>query len=184
VPPDPETQPPRNIVLIGFMGTGKSALGKELAAGLHFDLIDTDQLIADASQQSIPEIFSLHGEPYFRDLEANALRALAGRTELVICTGGGIIVRPENRTLLKQLGFVVWLDAPEDTVYDRISRKRDRPLLQTENPRATISRLLRDRRPLYRDAANLVINTGQLDLEKTARGIIDSALVYFSRQQT
>lgn len=177
---DPVAAKPQNVILIGFMGSGKSTLGQKIAKGLHFDFVDTDELIVASAGKSIREIFADDGEDSFRIHETSILGSLAGRSGLVISTGGGIILRPENRAILKQLGFIVWLDAPEEVIADRVSRNSNRPLVQTENPRETIARLLDQRRPLYSETAHLSVDTGELDLEEAVHGIIESAKVHFS----
>ena len=178
----PDTTPPipQNVILIGFMGSGKSTLGHKVAKGLDFEFVDTDELIVASAGKSISEIFANEGEEFFRILETSTLGSLAGRSGLVISTGGGIILQPENRAILKKLGFIVWLDAPEEVIVDRVSRNSNRPLVQTENPRETVAKLLIERRPLYSETAHLAVDTGQLDLDEIAHGITDSARVQFS----
>ncbi|MEM7147739.1 MAG: shikimate kinase [Verrucomicrobiota bacterium] len=178
MPADP---PNHNITLIGFMGSGKTTIGQELAPSLDFAFIDTDNLIVAQAGKSIPDIFADHGEDHFRDIESQTLAGLAEKSGNVIATGGGIILRPENRSLLQEIGFTVWLDASEDTIFDRVSRNRERPLLHTDNPRETIAQLLEQRRPLYQEAADLVVSTNDLNLDEVIHGISESARVFFSQ---
>jgi shikimate kinase len=157
--PATETASAPNLILIGFMGTGKSTLGKLLQSRLGYRLVDTDALIVERAGMPITEIFAQEGEAVFRDRESAALKSLLGQQGLVIATGGGIILREGNRMLLRQLGFVVALTAEEAVILERVSRNQKRPLLQTENPRETIARLLAARAPLYAAAAHAVIDT-------------------------
>jgi shikimate kinase len=180
VSPEQAAPRPQNVILIGFMGSGKSTIGRRVAAGLRFEFVDTDAMIAENAGKSIREIFAADGESRFRDLESAALQSLANRSRLVISTGGGMVLRPENRALLGKLGFVVWLDAPEESIIERVSRNRERPLLLTENPRETVARLLRERRPVYRETAHLPVKTENLSPEEITHGIIESARIYFS----
>lgn len=176
------TAPRLNVTLIGFMGSGKSTIGQELAPRLNFSFVDTDDLVVARSGKSISEIFAESGEDYFRELESEALRSLAATGSHVIATGGGIILPPDNRSLLRQVGFTVWLDASEETIFDRVSRNRERPLLHTPNPRDTIARLLQARRPLYQEAADLVVSTDGLDPGEVIHGIAESARIFFAQQ--
>ena len=154
------------------MGSGKSSVGRIIAPKANFTLIDTDQMVVQQTGLQITEIFKLHGETYFRDQETAVLESLRGRTEQVISTGGGIVSRENNVALLRELGFVVWLTANEETIYDRVSRNNKRPLLQTANPRETIHNLLVQREPLYASAAHFTIDTGAKSHEEIASAII------------
>lgn len=174
--------PLENIVLIGFMGTGKSSIGRLLAAKLGFQLLDTDHLIVQRAGMEIPEIFASHGEAHFRDLETAALESLRARSRCIIATGGGVVVRDANRALLRELGFVVALSANEEVIFERVSRNSRRPLLQTEDPRATVQRLLAERRPLYAEAAQLTVDTSHLTHAQIAGEIIEKAAAVFSWQ--
>jgi shikimate kinase len=169
------TAPPQNIILIGFMASGKSTVGREIASELGFEFVDTDDCIVSKDGRTIPGIFAESGEAAFRRLESAALESLAGRRGLVISTGGGIVLDPRNRERLKQLGFVAWLDAPEKDIVERVSRNRNRPLVQTENPAETVARLLRERRPRYAETADLALETGGRSVRDLARAIIDTA---------
>ena len=132
---------PTNIVLIGFMGSGKSSIGRRVATRLGFQFLDTDALLVEREGREITEIFEQDGEARFRDLETSVLSSLGMRDRCVISTGGGVILREENRALLRGLGFTVWLTASEDVIYQRVSRNTKRPLLHTADPRATVTRL-------------------------------------------
>jgi len=120
----------------------------------------------------ITEIFATQGEEKFRDAETNVLRKLAPDRPAIVVTGGGIVLRPENVDLLKQLGTVVWLRADEATLFERASRRNDRPLLQKENPRKVYSELFRQREPLYAAAADFNIDTSGKDHDEVAGAIL------------
>lgn len=167
----------KNVVLVGFMGTGKSSVGRKLAESLGFRFVDTDQRIVERAGKPIPQIFSDEGEEVFRDWESRALAECAAGDRQVIATGGGIVVREQNRDLLRQAGHVVWLKADPEVVLDRVSRNRNRPLLQTEDPMATIRDLLDSRVDLYRACADEEVNTSDLTLEETAHGLTESARI-------
>src|SRR5437667_5081904 len=144
-----------------MMGTGKSVVGKALEHKTGLPRFDTDEITSSKLKMPIKEIFSTHGEKYFRNLETETLRSISTEEPAIIVTGGGIVLRPENVDLLRQLGTVVWLDADETTLRMRIRRLSDRPLLQTANPGATLSELLAAREPLYKRAADLRVDVSQ-----------------------
>jgi shikimate kinase len=164
--------PDRNVVLIGFMGTGKSSVGRELARRWGFRFLDTDSIIRHQYGKSIPEIFSVFGEPFFRDQEFATLTKLLQCHRSVIATGGGIVIQPRNVALLSELGFTIWLKADQTTILERVSRNRNRPLLQTADPEGTIARLLAERAPLYGSAADLVIDSAGLTHHEVAERVI------------
>lgn len=164
-----------NVVLVGFMGTGKSSVGRKLAESLGFEFIDTDQVVVELAGKSIPQIFEDEGEERFREWESEALARCAGKGRQVIATGGGIVTQERNRALLREAGHVVWLKADPEVVLDRVSRNRNRPLLQTEDPLATIQELYASRIELYRRCADEEVNTSDLTLEETAHGLSESA---------
>ena len=176
--------PPENIVLIGFMGCGKTTVGRELQHRLGFPLVDMDQVIELRAGKSISEIFASDGEKAFRDMETALLRELHDPTAVrrIISTGGGVVGRPENRELLKDLGYVVWLHAPPAVILDRTSKNRSRPLLQTEDPAAMIQALMEERRPLYQEAAHLKLDTAGLCSDEVATGILECARYFFTNR--
>ena len=161
-----------NIVLIGFMGSGKSSVGRRIAARTAYRFADTDQLVIQKTGLQIADLFHEKGEPYFRDEETAALEALRSERGQVIATGGGIVLRPANIQLLRQLGFVVWLLAGEEAIYARVSRNKRRPLVQTADPRGTIRELLEQRRPLYESAAQFTIDTSERSHDEIAEAIL------------
>jgi len=180
--PEVPPPPPRNVVLIGFMGCGKTTVGRKLQELLGYPFLDTDQLIESRTGRTISEIFADQGESAFRDLETQVLGELSGAAAArqIIATGGGIVGRPENRELLRKLGFVVWLRAPVDTILQRVSRNHDRPLLQTDDPRARMEALLAERMPLYQATSHLEIETHGLTCREVACGILESARYFFA----
>jgi len=160
------------IVLIGFMGAGKSSVGRTLARMRKLPRFDTDEMVAAQFGLSIAEIFKTHGEERFREAETAALRELSGKVGAVVVTGGGIVLRTENVELLRALGTVVHLTADEDTLFWRISRRNSRPLLRTENPRATLAELLRVRLPAYQEMADIEVDTSHLTHDEVAKTIL------------
>lgn len=179
-----ETSLPENIVLIGFMGCGKTTVGRELQHRLGYPLVDMDHVIELRTGKSISEIFATQGEAAFRDMETNLLQELQDPTapRRIISTGGGVIGREENRALLKDLGYVVWLHAPTSVILDRTSKNRSRPLLQTEDPAAIIQALLEERMPLYQSAAHLKLDTAGLCSDEVATGILECARYFFTHR--
>ena len=180
-PPDQSTavSPPDNVVLIGFMGAGKSSIARELTRLTGRRCTDTDYLVIRAEGAPIPELFAQHGEEYFRDRETDALRSLQDARRLIIATGGGIVLREENVLLLRALGCVVWLRADEDVLFERVQRTAKRPLLQTADPRATLSELLRKRDPLYAACAHLVVDTTEYAHAEVASEVVAQAARFF-----
>lgn len=162
------------IVLIGFMGAGKSSVGRTLARITGLARYDTDEMIANRFGLSISEIFETHGEEKFREAETEALRQLAGKGQSIIVTGGGIVLRPQNVERLRELGTIFYLSADEETLFARISRRTTRPLLQTADPRATLRELLAARLSFYRSAADLEVDTSRLTHEEVARKILEN----------
>jgi shikimate kinase len=158
----------RNLVLVGFMGSGKSSVGREIARRWGFRFIDTDTAIRQKFGKSIPDIFASIGEPLFRDEENQALQNLQNTDQAVIATGGGIVLQPRNHPLLRSLGVVVWLTASEEVIWERVSRNQNRPLLKTPDPRTTISTLMSTRYPLYRSLADIIVETSGLTHQEVA----------------
>jgi shikimate kinase len=175
---------PKNIVLIGFMGCGKSTIGRELKRLLGYKLIDTDVEVENRAKKKIVDIFSEEGENSFRDRETNILQELIKKqkTERIISTGGGAILREENRQLIQQLGYVIWLRVDANTSYERTKKSRSRPILRTENRKQVIEELLLQRAPLYKECANLTIDVNELDKSEIAIGITESARYFFSQE--
>jgi shikimate kinase len=162
----------KSIVLIGMMGAGKSSVGRCLQQRTGLARLDTDEMVAAQFGIPIAQIFEKHGEEGFRIAETEVLRKLAPVGPAVVVTGGGIVVRAENVDLLKQLGTIVWVTADEATLFERASRRNDRPLLQQENPRAVFLDLLREREPLYRTAADLRVDTSKMTHDEVVEAIL------------
>ncbi|MDE7178476.1 MAG: shikimate kinase [Lachnospiraceae bacterium] len=147
-----------NVILIGFMGCGKTTVGLKLSYRLRRAIIDTDKEIEREEKRTISEIFAADGEPYFRDRETECLRKLIETTNnQIISVGGGLPVREENRRLLHELGQVFYLRAKGETIYERVKDDTTRPLLQVDDPLSRIEKLLQERDPCYRAAADEVI---------------------------
>src|SRR5438034_3282564 len=160
------------IALIGFMGAGKSAVGRELSRRTGWPRHDTDEMIREQFGISIPDIFARHGEPAFRDAETVLLKKLRRGIAGIVVTGGGIILRTENVQLLRGMGRIIWLDADEEVLWQRLSKHSTRPLLQTPDPRARFAELLRERLPLYQSAADYRINTTSNSIAQVTNEII------------
>lgn len=152
----------RSTVLIGMMGAGKSTIGRRLAANLRFSFIDTDSEVERRAGVPIMEIFAREGESGFRRRETKALSDCLNQArvdEIVVSTGGGIVITDANRELLKRCGLpIFYLHATPDVLFARVKNDRKRPLLQDSDPRATVERLYMLREPLYRDVATVVID--------------------------
>lgn len=146
----------KNVVLIGFMGTGKTEVGKLLAAALNRRLVDTDDQIEAAEGRTINDIFASDGEAYFRRKEAEVIAALSKQTGLVLSTGGGCVINPENVRNLRESGYVIWLDATMEELQRRLAGDSKRPLLQQHKD---FTALYRQREELYRRAAHVRIDT-------------------------
>ncbi len=174
-------QPLQNIVLVGFMGSGKSSVGRELHNNLGYALIDTDQVIEQQTGKTIPEIFKQQGEPVFRNYESELLEQLESKktSQHIISTGGGMVCTSKNRILLRKLGFVVWLKCSSQEIFERTSQNKNRPLLQCDNPLDNIENLMLERSPFYHETAHLEVNTTGLSLDEVSCGILESARYYY-----
>jgi len=163
----------KNIVLIGFMGCGKTEVGKILADKLGYTFIDTDSIIEKKMGKSISEIFHEYGEEHFRGLETGVVKELSGMRRCVISTGGGMVIHRENLLRLKKDGVMIWLKASPETIYGRVKSEHHRPLLRVEDPLQEINKLLGLREPLYAEA-DITIETDGLDIEKIVGKIVDA----------
>ena len=169
-----------NIVLIGPMGTGKTTIGKVLARDLAFEFVDSDREIEARCGADIPWIFDVEGESGFRERERQVIAELAGRQRLVIATGGGAVLAPENQTALRQAGFVVYLHTSVQQQYERTRKDRKRPLLQTANPMEVLERLMAIREPIYRQIADCLIRTDRRKPGTIVRDIRDGYSAFTS----
>ena len=147
-----------NLALVGFMGCGKSTVGRQVAGELGFEFVDADPLIEERAGISITEIFSNEGEAAFRQLECEVIDALVDRKDLVIATGGGAIVDPKNLASLKKHALVICLWANAETIHKRTKHQSHRPLLQQGDPLVTIRQMLAEREPHYKQA-DVIVNT-------------------------
>lgn len=138
-----------NVILCGFMGTGKTTIGKVLASRMGWDFVDTDELIVTQTGKPISEIFATEGEAAFRDLETALCKEILNWRRRVVATGGGIVLRPENRHVLLQAGMVVCLEAPAEEIIQRLRFNTDRPLLHSDDPAQRIRQLLAARAEAY-----------------------------------
>lgn len=157
--PAPSVRAASRIYLVGPMGAGKSAVGRQLARALKLDFLDTDDEIERRTGVDIPFIFEKEGEAGFRRREAAVIEELTGYDDLVLATGGGAVGDPENRRLLAARGTVVYLHASVEQQVARTRRGRERPMLAEGDPAQTLRRLFAERDPLYREIADLVVET-------------------------
>ncbi len=165
-----------NIYLIGLMGAGKTTIGRKLAGLLHLDFIDTDQLLEQRTGVSISHIFEIEGEAGFRERETRLLTEVSTGRQAVISTGGGVILKLENRLVMRKYGQVIYLRAPLNILWGRLKRSRlknchDRPLLQTENPKLRLTELMAYRDPLYAAEADIIVESGSGSTSRAARKI-------------
>jgi len=154
------------------MGAGKTTIGRSLAKKLHKHFIDSDHEIEARTGASIPLIFEIEGEASFRQREAEVIRDLTARSDIVLATGGGAILKAENREYLKKRGTVIYLRASVGSILQRTSHDKNRPLLQTADPRQRIEELAREREPYYLDVADFVIETGRPNVQSLVQAIV------------
>ena len=149
------------LILVGLPGSGKSTVGRQLAGRLGLAFNDSDHVIEQRLGCSIRDYFEREGEPAFRDVEASVLQELTQAGSGVLATGGGAVLRPANRQLLRQAGHVIYLRSMPEDVFRRLRHDRNRPLLQVGDPLAKLRSLYDERDPLYRETAHFVIDTGR-----------------------
>lgn len=166
----------RPVALVGMMGSGKSAVGRTLAARLGLPLLDTDAALEEAAQASIAEIFARDGEAFFRDREHEVLSRLLSGPPTIISTGGGAFMAERNRTMIHDRGISVWLDAALETLWERVRHKRTRPLLNGPDPKGTLAALYEARVPVYALADLAVESAAGYSLETTASKVIEALL--------
>ncbi len=164
------------LALIGFMGTGKSSVGLELAKRLNFDYSDTDNQIEKETGLTISEIFSKDGEAYFRNLESDLLNDLSKSSDLVLSTGGGIVLSSQNRELLQKKTIPILLQASAEEIFNRVKDDSDRPLLSVADPLEKINQLFKKRTKFYNEF-DIKIATDKLTIEEVVNQIIGKIIV-------
>ncbi|MGV8856013.1 MAG: shikimate kinase [Devosia sp.] len=171
----------RPLVLVGMMGAGKTTVGRRIAARLNRQFLDSDEEIEKAAQMSVPEIFEQRGEPEFRAGETRVIARVLKTHNVVLATGGGAFVNPETRALVKGEAVSVWLKAEIDILFERVSRRSNRPLLKTANPRATLQQLIDDRYPIYAEADITVISR-DVPQDTVANDVIAAVLAHLKQK--
>lgn len=161
----------KSIALIGFMGSGKTSVGEKLAEALKYNCIDTDAMIVE-KYGVISDIFETKGEAYFRDIETETLKEALELTDTVICTGGGIILKDENRAMLRDNARVVYLETSPETVYERVYNDDARPLLKGKKNVEDIATMMAGRLPKYQDAAEYIVTTDNKSIEEIVAEIL------------
>lgn len=161
----------RSIVLVGLMGSGKSAIGRRLAARIGMDFVDADSEIEDAAGLSVNDIFEVHGEQAFRDGERRVIARLLSEPPHVLATGGGAFIDPETRKRIKECAFSIWLRADFDVLLRRVSRRDNRPLLKVENKEAVLRHLIEERYPIYEEA-DIIVQSQDGPHEETVKNVI------------
>ena len=161
----------RSIVLVGLMGSGKSAIGRRLAARIGMAFVDADSEIEDAAGLSVNDIFEVHGEQAFRDGERRVIARLLSEPPHVLATGGGAFIDPETRKRIKECAFSIWLRADFDVLLRRVSRRDNRPLLKVENKEAVLRHLIEERYPIYEEA-DIIVQSQDGPHEETVRNVI------------
>jgi shikimate kinase len=158
----------RSVVLVGMMGSGKTAVGRALAARLQVPFLDSDAAIEEAAHSTIAEIFARDGEPFFRDRESEVISRLLSGPPAIVSTGGGAFMSERNRRVIAEKGVALWLDADLDTLWERVRHKDSRPLLRTADPRATLAEIYGERVPVYRLADLQVKAEPRFSIDDTA----------------
>jgi len=162
-----------NLYLVGMMGAGKSTVGRLLARRLKLRFVDCDHEIERRCGVAVPLIFDIEGEPGFRARESQVLAELTAMQNIVLATGGGAVLDAENRRRLAAGGTVVYLRARPESLFERVKHDRNRPLLATGDPLTRLRELYVQRDPLYREVADLVVDTGRQSVQTLARAIVD-----------
>ena len=171
----------RPLVLVGMMGAGKTTVGRRLATRLSRHFLDSDEEIEKAAQMTIPEIFEQRGEPEFRAGETRVIARVLKETDVVLATGGGAFVNLESRGLMKAQAITVWLKAEVDILFERVSRRSNRPLLKTANPRATLEKLIDERYPIYA-GADVTVLSRDVPQDVVAADVIEAVLAYLKHR--
>lgn len=164
-----------NVILIGFMGSGKTTVGKELAKALSFEFYDSDELIVSKTGQSVKEIFAVHGESYFRSLETALIKELTGKiSNTVLSVGGGLPIQPGNAELLQRLGTVIYLSTGKESIKLRLTGDNTRPLLMGTEGENRFEELYTYREPIYRSASNMIITTDNKGIAEIVSNILEN----------
>lgn len=158
-----------NIILIGPMGAGKTTIGRQIAKVFSYDFYDSDREIEERTGASIPLIFDLEGEEGFRKREQNIITYLCTKQHIVLATGGGAILRKTNQDSLKRSGIVVYLSADIDDLLERTAKDKNRPLLQADNPKAILKKILIEREPIYRQLADIILTTNKMTVHTAVK---------------
>lgn len=161
-----------NLFLIGPMGAGKTTIGRQLATRLQLPFIDSDHEIVSRAGADIPWIFDVEGEQGFRDRESRIIDELTQQQGIVLATGGGAVLREQNRQYLRDRGLVVYLKTSVERQLERTAKDKNRPLLQTDNPRKTLEKLAADRNPIYEQAAHLVVSTDSNQIKSVVNTVV------------
>jgi len=167
-----------NIFLIGPMGAGKTTMGRQIARRLNMDFEDSDHAIEAHTGVDIPLIFEKEGEVGFRKREMTVIDDLTQQSQLVLATGGGAVLAKENRQHLKNRGIVIYLHSDIKHLLERVRHDKKRPLLQTADPAATLRKIMQIREPLYRETADIIINTGQQSIRAVINVMLDKIKAY------
>jgi shikimate kinase len=171
----------RPLVLVGMMGAGKTTVGRRLASRLGRQFIDSDEEIERAAQMTIPEIFEQRGESEFRAGEMRVIARLLKEKDIVLATGGGAFINAETRALVKAGATSVWLKADIDVLFERVSRRSNRPLLKTADPKGTLEKLIADRYPIYQ-AADVTVVSRDVPQDNVAADVIAALLDHLKNQ--
>ena len=163
----------RTVVLVGMMGSGKTAIGRNMAERLNVPYVDSDAEIETAANATISEIFERSGEPFFRDRETEVISRLLQSEPCVLSTGGGAFLAERNRTAISEHGVAVWLDADLDLLWERVRHKDTRPLLRTMNPRATLAAIFKERGPIYAKAELCALADPAFSIDEMTDHVLD-----------
>ncbi|HHW56706.1 MAG TPA: shikimate kinase [Clostridia bacterium] len=170
----------KNIVLTGFMATGKTTVGRKVATTMSFGFIDTDKMIEKMANMTVPDIFDKYGEEYFRKLERAAVKKVARLKNFVIATGGGVVLNPSNIVQLRKNGVVICFKARPEIILRNIGKNKERPLLMVDNPEGKVKELLKEREPFYK-FTDYTIDVSDMTIDEVAEEVI-RAYIRFKRR--
>ncbi len=172
----------RSIVLVGLMGAGKSTVGRRLATRLGLSFVDADTAIEEAAGMTIPEIFAMHGEPYFRSGEVRVIQRLLNQGPQVLATGGGAFMNATTRENIARAGVSLWLKGDVDLLLRRVKKRVDRPLLKTDDPEAVMKRLINERYPVYA-LADVTVESQDVPHDVMVDRVIEALNGHFDKEQ-